>query len=371
MAVFILRGTAVKKGIPVCDSVTIAQGLNKRCVSSDLKCGSGGRSSFSGIVATVFGATGFYGRYIVNRLGRVGSQVIAPYRGDEHDYRHLRPMGDLGQIVFPSYNLRDVESITKAVKYSNVVINLIGRDYETRNFKFSDTHVEGAKVIAEACRNTGVSMLVHVSALGAKQDSPSRFLQSKAEGELVVKSAFPEATIIRPAATYGNEDRYFNYYASLRGIPFNMLPLLEKGLKTYKYPVYVSDIATAVMNIISDPDTQGKTYEFVGPKKYQLLELVDYLYRVMHRPFKPLSLPPPVFRLTAWALELSPFIPYMTRDILIRLHLIEQLSGGLPGLEDVGVTPTNMEDVALTILRRYRQFVHFKKSIDEIEPSKI
>ena len=94
-------------------------------------------------------------------------------------------------------------------------------------------------------------------------------------------------------------------------------------------------------------------------------------------------------RLTAWALELSPFIPYMTRDILIRvindiincnlffkttllqLHLIEQLSGGLPGLEDVGVTPTNVEDVALTILRRYRQFVHFKKSIDEIEPSKI
>jgi NADH dehydrogenase (ubiquinone) 1 alpha subcomplex subunit 9 len=226
--------------------------------------GSGGRSSFSGVVATVFGATGFYGRYIVNRLGRTGSQIVAPYRGDEHDYRHLRLMGDLGQVVFPSYNLKDVESVAKAVKFSNVVVNAAGRDYETRNFKFDDVHVTGARAIAEACRAAGVKRLIHFSALGADPNSPSKFLRSKAEGEKAVKEVFPDATIIRPAATYGAEDRYFHYYASLRVFPLGMVPLMDMGLNIYKYPVSVSDIATAVVNIIGDKSSQGLTYELVG-----------------------------------------------------------------------------------------------------------
>jgi len=143
------------------------------------KAGPGGRSSFSGVVATVFGATGFLGRYVLNRLGRSGNQIIVPYRGDEMDYRSLRLMGDLGQIMFFDYYLKDVESVAKMIKHSNCVINLIGRQYETRNFSFNDAHCEGARVIAQAAREAGVKRLIHVSALNASEESPSKFLQSK------------------------------------------------------------------------------------------------------------------------------------------------------------------------------------------------
>lgn len=338
----------------------------QRHVSSLTKRGSGGRSSFSGIVATVFGATGFFGRYIVNRLGRVGSQVVVPYRGDEHDHRHLQLMGDLGQVVFLEYNLRDPVSVLKAVQHSNVVINLTGRDYETWNYKFHDVHVEGVRTIAEASRAAGVQRLIHFSALNADKDSPSKFLQSKAHGEDAVREAFPEATIIRPGPTFGHEDRFLHYYASLRVFPFGMIPLLGGGVKTNKMPVYVADIATAAVNILSDPSTAGRTYEFVGPKTYVLHDLVQYLYAIMYRPCNIVSPPAPLFRLTARLLELSPFIPYMTRDILTRLHLSDSTTPGLPGLEDVGVAPCPLEDKALMVLRRYRNFLDHKKPTEDI-----
>ena len=147
-----------------------------------------------------------------------------------------------------------------------------------RKFKFNDIHVAGARAIAEASKAAGVKKFIHFSALGASHDSPSKFLRSKvtsfyhlslshkrqAQGEDAVRDAFPEAIIIRPAATFGAEDRYFNYYASLRVFPLGMVPVLDKGVGIYKYPVSVSDIASGVVNIINDPSISGATYEFVG-----------------------------------------------------------------------------------------------------------
>eukprot|EP00731_Ephydatia_muelleri_P024803 Em0016g1074a len=336
--------------------------------STQLKRGTGGRSSFSGIVATVFGATGFYGRYIVNRLGRVGSQVVIPYRGDEHDYRHLRPMGDLGQLIFLPYNLRDTASIEKALKYSNVVINLVGRDYETRNFKFEDTHVTGARAIADAARRAGVSRLVHFSALNASKDSPSKFLQTKALGEEAVKDAFPSVTIVRPSETFGHEDRFFNFYAKLRALPLGLIPLVEYGFKTHKMPLYVGDIAGAVANIISDPSTAGNIYELTGPNKYLLYDLVEYLYRLMYRPFRPVAVPELLMRFTAFGLEQSPFIPHLTRDILTRMYLSNVPTPDLPGLEDLGIAPTPVEDKCIAVMRRYRGFLDYNKPVDDVQP---
>lgn len=113
-----------------------------------MRRGTGGRSSFNGIVATVFGATGFVGRYLCNKLGKSGTQMILPYRGDDSDVIRLKVTGDLGQVLFHFYNLEDVPSIREAVKHSNVVINLVGRDFETKNFKFRDVHSNGAERIA-------------------------------------------------------------------------------------------------------------------------------------------------------------------------------------------------------------------------------
>lgn len=114
-----------------------------------MKRGTGGRSSFNGMVVTIFGSTGFLGKYVANRFGKIGSQMVCCYRGDFYPAMRLKPTGDLGQVLFHFYHLNDENSIREAVKYSNVVVNLVGRAWETKNFKFNDVHVDGARRIAK------------------------------------------------------------------------------------------------------------------------------------------------------------------------------------------------------------------------------
>lgn len=132
---------------PVCNYSTEPRPLKTTKLSA-MKRGTGGRSSFNGVVATVFGCSGFLGRYLCNKLGKIGTQMILPYRGDHYDVLRLKVAGDLGQVLFHPYNLMDEKSIYEAMKYSNVVINLVGRDWETKNYKFNDVHVDGARRLA-------------------------------------------------------------------------------------------------------------------------------------------------------------------------------------------------------------------------------
>nr|KJB42342.1 hypothetical protein B456_007G150200 [Gossypium raimondii] len=146
--------------------------------------GTGGRSSVSGIIATVFGATGFLGRYLVQQLAKMGSQVLVPFRGSEDNPRHLKLMGDLGQIVPMKYDPRDENSIKAVMAKANVVINLIGREYETRNFSFEEVnHFMAEQLAVIAKEHGGIMRFIQVSCLGSSLSSPSRFLRAKAAGE--------------------------------------------------------------------------------------------------------------------------------------------------------------------------------------------
>uniref|UniRef100_V5ID00 NADH dehydrogenase [ubiquinone] 1 alpha subcomplex subunit 9, mitochondrial n=1 Tax=Ixodes ricinus TaxID=34613 RepID=V5ID00_IXORI len=171
-----------------------------------LRKGTGGRSSFNGVVCTVFGSNGTLGTSLINRLGKIGTQLILPYRCEFYFMQRLKLCGDLGQIHFQPFNLKDELSIAKAMKYSNVVINLIGKDNETSNFPFSEVHVKGAQTIARIARESGVQKLIHFSALNATE-SPrpiikfggSKFYASKWRGSSeVVREEFPDAIIFRP-----------------------------------------------------------------------------------------------------------------------------------------------------------------------------
>ena len=144
------------------------------------KKGTGGRSSYSGITAAVFGSTGFLGRYVVNHLAKNGSRVLVPTRCSENHRQHLKPMGDLGQIVQFDYSMRDDEAIKYAVERANVVINMVGREWETRNFSFEDVHRDFPRRLAEACKeSSSVKRLIHVSALGIHASlSYSSYLRS-------------------------------------------------------------------------------------------------------------------------------------------------------------------------------------------------
>ncbi|XP_063164466.1 NADH dehydrogenase [ubiquinone] 1 alpha subcomplex subunit 9, mitochondrial [Candoia aspera] len=330
--------------------------------------GRSGRSSVSGIVATVFGATGFLGRYVVNHLGRVGSQVVIPYRCDEYDLLHLRPMGDLGQIIFMEWDARDKDSIQRALEHSNVVVNLIGREWETRNFKYEDVFVTIPRDIARLSKKAGVDKLIHFSHLNSDSKSPSKYLRNKADGEKVVREEFPDAIIMKPSEIYGIEDGFLNYYANMRR--FGGVPLLAFGGKTVKQPVYVVDVARAIINAIKDPDSKGKTYALTGPNRYLLYDLVKYIYVVMHRPFFPYSLPRPLYHFIARFLEINPFEPSITRDKIDRFHTTDRRFPDLPGLEDLGITPTPLELKAIEVLRRHRQSFWVNTELEEAKPAR-
>lgn len=238
---------------------------------SAMKRGTGGRSSFNGMVATVFGSTGFVGRYVCNKLGKIGTQMILPYRCDQYETARLKVAGDLGQVLFQQFDLRDDDLVRKSVRHSNVVINLVGRDWETPNFTFDEVHVEGARRLARICREAGVERFIHLSALNASANpepillsNGSQYLRSKYFGELAVREEFPEATIIRPSDVYGSEDRFLSLYASNWRHQMRGVPLWKNGEATEKQPVYVSDVAQAIVNAARDPDTAGKVYQAVG-----------------------------------------------------------------------------------------------------------
>ncbi|KAJ1637097.1 hypothetical protein T492DRAFT_834753 [Pavlovales sp. CCMP2436] len=163
-----------------------------------------GRSSNSGITATVFGATGFLGRYVVNRLARAGARVVVPYRGDDYDVRHLRQMGDLGQVVPFEVSIRSYEQMQEAVAGSNVVINMLGKQVETRRFDFEQTNVFFPRVLGSICAEMDVDRLIHFSALGASASAPSKWLRTKHEGEVALMEEFPTATILKVFLTFSH-----------------------------------------------------------------------------------------------------------------------------------------------------------------------
>ncbi|KAJ8952630.1 hypothetical protein NQ314_007489 [Rhamnusium bicolor] len=307
---------------------------------ASLKRGTGGRSSFNGIVATVFGATGFIGRYVCNKLGKIGTQIIIPYRGDSYEPMRLKLCGDLGQVYFHHYHLQDEESIAKSIKYSNVVVNLIGRDWETKNFKFDDVHVEGARTLARAAKKLVILK------------GGSKFLASKARGKKAVLEEFPEATIIRPADIYGQEDRFLRYYVHSWRRQVNYMPLWHKGERTIKQPVYVSDVAAGIVAAIKDPDTACKIYQAVGPKRYLLSELVDYFYRVMKKDeewgYRRNDMSwDPLFQLKVTLTEkLSINFPIANLhwERIEREHVTDDVKCDIPTLEDLGVNLTSVEN---------------------------
>lgn len=328
--------------------------------------GTGGPASFSGVVATVFGATGFLGTYVVNRLAQMGSQIIIPYRGDDYYVRELKTAGEIGQKLFLPYHLRDEESIRKCVKYSNVVINLVGRDYETRNFTFDAVNLEGAQRLARIARESGVEKFIHISHLNAQPHPPSKYvkggskyLKSKYYSELAVQEEFPDATVIRCADVWGEEDRFLSYYGSWTRRFLNMMPLYKRGLETIRRPIFCIDVARGIASAIQDPSVFGQTYEFYGPKAYYLCDLIDYFYRCMRWDRILTTFVNPLFMLKVKLIHRLSFYPDLGMDTLARECVSDDIAY-LPDLASLGVHDLKpIEDRAWFYLLRYRKYNHY------------
>ncbi|KAI0041738.1 39kDa subunit of Ndufa9, NADH ubiquinone oxidoreductase [Auriscalpium vulgare] len=312
-----------------------------------------GRSAVTGHVATVFGCTGFLGRYLVAKLAKAGTQVIIPYR-DEDEKRHLKVMGDLGQIVSMEWDIRNEKQIEECVRHSDIVYNLVGRDYETKNFDFRSVNAVGAGRIAGVSAKAGVQRFVHVSHLNASAESPSQFYRAKAEGEALVKQAFPTATIVRPGTLFGYEDKL------LQNMP--VWPIwwrLNHG-ETKIRPVHVMDVAQALTNLISMP-TLSRTLALPGPSTLSYEYLLELISTLTYNPPSRAPVLPQKVALALAKLAQKVWWPALSPDEVVRRYIDE---ADTPGDWDVvGVEPDEIESHAITYVRRYRSAVNYVRPI--------
>jgi NADH dehydrogenase len=300
-------------------------------------------------VATVFGGSGFIGRYIVKRLAQRGYVVRVAVR-DPEAALFLKPMGAVGQVVPLYASLENEPTVARAVEGASVVVNAVGILVERRRGDFTRIQAEGAGRVARLAAAAGALHLVHLSAIGADPMSPSAYASSKGHGEAAVRAAFPSSVLLRPSVVFGPEDQFFNRFAFMaQMLPF--MPVISGETKLQ--PVYVGDVADAVVAAMQDPPAAGMTFELGGPRTWTMRELMQYVLKETRRDRRLVDLSPGLARLQAFILEHLPG-KLLTRDQLLLLAQDNVISQNACGFADLGIVPSPVELVVPLYLRRYR-----------------
>lgn len=311
-------------------------------------------SSLQGKNVTVFGGTGFLGRYIVARLAKAGAVIRVATRHPQSAY-FLRTNGVVGQIVPVLSNYASAEEIARDVAGADIVINCLGVLNQSRKTKFSRLHIDVPQWIAQACAAQSVSRLIHVSALGVDK-ALSEYAKSKLAGERAVLAAFPAATILRPSVIFGPEDNFFNMFAALARVA-PVLPLIGGG-KTRFQPVYVGDVADAALDVavrsaISTSSPLGKIYELGGPEILSMRDIYQRLFEITGVRRTLVTLPWGIARVQALFLAILPKPP-LTNDQITSLQTDSVVAPSAVTLTDLGITPTALNAVLPAYLDRFR-----------------
>lgn len=302
-------------------------------------------------LVTLFGGGGFLGRYVAQALYKAGARVRIA-QPDPRKAWFLKPLGGLGQTQFVRADIKEPDQVARAVEGADAVVNLVG----ILKGNFLAVHVDGARHVAETAKAAGAASLVHISALGADADSPSRYGRSKGKGEEAVRTAFPAATIMRPSVVFGREDNFVNRFAGLaRLLP--ALPVIKGDAKFQ--PVYAADVGRAVAAAALDPARHGgKTYELGGPQVISMRELNQWICDRTGRNRHLIDIPDAVgaalAKFTGW-LPGAPII----RDQWLMLQRDNVVGARAKGFEDFGIEPTPLAAVAdgwLTSYRRHGRF---------------
>ena len=313
-------------------------------------------------LVTVFGGSGFLGAHAVRALARGGLRVRVAVRNPGRGYR-LRMLGDVGQIEVVQANIRDPNSIGRAVDGAQACVNLVGVLYESGRQKFDSVHAVGARNVAEAAAAQGVQRFIQVSAIGADAQSSAKYARSKAAGEAAVRAVIPGAVILRPSIVFGQEDHFFNRFGAMAALS-PMLPLIGGGTCRFQ-PVFVGDVAAAIASAVTDPAAAGRAYELGGPGVYSFKALMEIVARETGR--RPLlaPIPFPVASLIGLAGDLVAGLipPPLTRDQVELLKTDNVVAPGAAGLADLGVQPTALEAILPTYLFRYRKGGQYAEAI--------
>jgi len=299
----------------------------------------------------VLGGSGFIGRYVVKRLAARGDVVAVGCRNAE-EAKFLKPMGDVGQIATLSVAMGDETVLPAFLAGNDSLVNCVGILHESGSQTFDLVHHVGPARLARLARDAGIERLVHISAIGADSRSPSAYARTKAAGEAAVRDAFPTVTIVRPSVVFGPEDQFFNRFAAMAMVS-PVLPLIGGGQTRFQ-PVYVGDVADAVVRCLEDPATAGRTYELGGPKVYTFRELIELLLSEIRRQRRLVNLP---FGLAAFQAKLMSVLPNppLTPDQVELLKRDNVVSSGAMTLASLGLTPTAAEAILPTYLDRFRR----------------
>jgi uncharacterized protein YbjT (DUF2867 family) len=329
---------------------------------SNLTAGMDPMASNLETLVTVFGGSGFLGRNVVRALAKREYRIRVAVRRPELA-GHLQPLGRVGQIHSVQANLRYPSSVEAAMRDSHIAINLVGILAEGGAQSFDAVQAKGAGTVAKAAAAVGARM-VHVSAIGADENSLSGYGRSKAAGEKAVLAAVPTATILRPSVVFGPEDQFTNRFAALARMS-PALPLIGGGV-TRMQPVYVGDVARAVADAVDGKTRPGATYELGGPEVLNLRQIIEIILRITERQRMLIPLPFGLAKLQALFLQFAPGALKLTPDQVALLRSDNVVSGAAKAagltLEGLGIAPDSLEAIAPQYLWRFRAAGQFQRN---------
>ena len=302
-------------------------------------------------IIAIFGAGGFLGKHLMRQLTKLDYRVKVATR---HPYLkgYLKPLGNPGQIELFKTNIFNSESIRQVLKNCDLAINLVGILYETRKQKFNQIHSQFPYLLSNLCNEIVIKNLVHVSALGVKEKHTSQYMQSKLQGEKNIQDTFKPSVILRPSVVFGPEDKFFNTFASLAQFS-PVLPLIGGG-KTKFAPIYVGDVAKAIVKALELNNPEPKIYELGGPESYSFKELMEILLAEIKKKRFLVPVPFGFAKFQSYFLQMMPN-PILTPDQVELLKHNNVVSGDYPILKDLGITGTSIKTILPKYIYRFRR----------------
>lgn len=300
--------------------------------------------------AVVFGGSGFLGRYVVEKLAKQGYMITVCVRNVEKAL-FLKPLGVVGQISIEKVDITNKADIERVLVGASLVVNLVGILFNRGKNKFDSIHHKAAETIANLSMKAGVKDFVQMSSLGVNK-SKAQYAETKFKGEKSVLKKFPEAIILRPSVIFGEEDDFFNKFGTMaKFLPF--LPLIGGG-KTEFQPVYVGDVAEAVIQSLRNKKFRGKVIELGGPKKYSFKELLEFVLKVTNRSACLVTVPTGIAKVKAFFFEFLP-VPPLTRDQIKLLEINNVVSPKVMTFKDLKIEPKSIELMVPQYLERLKK----------------
>ena len=302
-------------------------------------------------IIAIFGAGGFIGKHLMRQLTKLDYRVKVATR-NPYLKGYLKPLGNPGQIGFFKTNIFKPGDVKQVLKNSDFVINLVGILHETRTQKFNQIHAQFPYLLGNLCNEFGIKNLIHISALGVKEKHTSKYMQSKLQGEKNIQETFKPAVILRPSVCFGSGDKFFTTFASIAQFS-PILPLIGSG-KTKFAPIYVGDVAKAIVKALELNNSESKIYELGGPENYSFKELMEILLKEIKKKRFLIPIPFSAAKFQSYFFQLMKNPP-LTSDQVEMLKYNNIVTGEYPTLKDLGISGKTVRSILPKYIYRFRR----------------